>query len=60
MSNLIERIKALLPTFKGPKARNEAYLNDAVDMCDLERRMRLVDRAKDAHARSLAFGTMMP
>jgi hypothetical protein len=29
-------------------------------MYDLERRLRLIDRAKDAYARSLAFGTMMP
>jgi hypothetical protein len=60
MSNLIERIKALLPIFKGQKARDEAYLCSAVDIYDLERRMRLVDRAKDAYARTLAFGTMMP
>ena len=60
MSTLIERIKALLPIFKGQRARDEDYLSSAVDMYDLERRMRLVDRAKDAYARSLAFGTTMP
>jgi hypothetical protein len=60
MSTLIERIKALIPTFKGQKARDEAYLNEAVDLYDLERRMRLVDRATDAFARTRAFGGVMP
>jgi Protein of unknown function (DUF3563) len=60
MSTLIERIKALLPIFKGRRAVDEAYLSSAVDMYDLERRLRLVDRAKEAYARSLAFGTTMP
>lgn len=60
MSTLIERIKALIPIFKGQKACDEAYLNHAVDMNDLERRMRLVDRAQDTYAHALAFDTMMP
>ena len=60
MSTLIERIKALLPIIKGQRARDEYYFSSAVDMYDLERRIRLVDRDKDAYARSLAFGTMMP
>jgi hypothetical protein len=60
MSTLIERIKALIPTFQGQKARDEAYLNSAVDLYDLERRMRLVDRAKEASVRTLALGRVMP
>jgi hypothetical protein len=60
MSTLIERIKALIPTFTGQKARDEAYLNEAVDLYDLERRMRLVDRATEASARTPAFGSVMP
>lgn len=60
MSTLIERIKALLPTFPSQKALDEAYLCLAVDVYDLERRMRLVDRAKEANGRNLAYFTMMP
>jgi hypothetical protein len=60
MSKLTERIKALLPTFKSQKARDEAYLNDSVDICDLERRMRQIDRANTVDAHNLAYGAARP
>lgn len=60
MSKLIELIKALIPHFKSQQNRDEAYLSEAADVFDLERRMRLVDVATGNNARSLMFGTMMP
>lgn len=60
MSNLIELIKALIPSFKSQQDLDEAYLCGSADVVDLERRMRLVDIAARDNARSLMFGTMMP
>lgn len=60
MSKLMERIKALLPIIKGQKDLDDAYLARSADVYDLERRMRLLDAASRANARSLIFGTMMP
>jgi hypothetical protein len=60
MSTLIEHIKALLPIFKSQHSRDEEYLCGAVDMVDLERRMRLVDRAKSAYASSMPLRALMP
>jgi hypothetical protein len=60
MSTLIEHIKALIPIFKSQNTRDEEYLCSAVDMVDLERRMRLVDRAKDAYARTMPLRALMP
>jgi len=39
MTQLIERILALLPCSQPVAARDEAYLSRAADFCDLERRM---------------------
>lgn len=60
MSKLIERIKALIPIIKGQKDLDDAYLSRSADVYDLERRMRLLDAASRANARSLIFGTRMP
>lgn len=60
MSKLIERIKALIPIIKGQKDLDDAYLSRSADVYDLERRMRLLDAATRANARSLIFGNMMP
>lgn len=60
MSKLIELIKALMPSFTSQKERDEAFLSGSADVCDLERRMRLVDLAAHDSARGLVFGTMMP
>lgn len=60
MSKLIEIIKSFLPAFKSQHDIEEAFLSESIDVCDLERRMRLIDSdARDA-ARGLVYGTMMP
>lgn len=43
MSKLIELIRAYLPKLRSQKGREDAYLNQAVDINDLERRMREID-----------------
>lgn len=43
MSKLIELIRAYLPKLRSQKGRENAYLNRAVDINDLERRMREID-----------------
>jgi hypothetical protein len=49
MSKPIEFIKALVRSFKSEKDQDSAYLSEAVDVYDLERRMREIDfRAKNA------------
>lgn len=44
MSKLFELIKALLPGFVSSQERDEMYLAQSHDVCDLERRMRELDR----------------
>ena len=60
MSKLIERIKALLPIFKSQEAVEEAYLCEAVDVSDLERRIRIVDNDRSNAARGMALSALMP
>jgi hypothetical protein len=43
MSKLLGLIKALLPGFVSSQERDEMYLAQAHDACDLERRMRELD-----------------
>jgi hypothetical protein len=43
MSRLLKLIKNLLPRTESPYRRDEAYLAQAVDIYDLERRMREID-----------------
>lgn len=43
MSNLLELIKALFPGLQHQSARDEAYLAEATDAHDLERRMRRLE-----------------
>jgi hypothetical protein len=47
MSKLIELIKAYLPQLRSQEDREFAYLSEAVDIYDLERRMREVDKRDD-------------
>ena len=60
MSTLIGFIKSFFPAFKSQHDLEEAFLSEASDVCDLERRMRVID--SDAHeaARGLVYGTLMP
>lgn len=58
MSKLIELIKAYLPQLRSQEDREFAYLSEAVDIYDLERRMREVDQRADFFStHSLAAGT---
>ena len=57
MLNWIALLWACLPKFKSQQDRDEAYLNDAVDVYDLERRMHDIDRRNDTYgAFTLRFG----
>ncbi len=60
MSKLIELIKAFIPGFKSQHDIEVAFLAESSDVCDLERRMRLIDSDTRDGARGLLFGTMMP
>ena len=45
MSHLVQSlIQAFSPLFKSQQALDDEYLAQAVDRCDLERRMHLLDR----------------
>jgi hypothetical protein len=44
MSDLMGLIKALIPDFRTQKERDIAYLNQSVDVQDVERRMIEIDR----------------
>lgn len=43
MTKLLTLLKTLLPTIESQTERDEAYMADAVDIYDLERRMREID-----------------
>jgi hypothetical protein len=60
MSKFIELIKALAPFFKSQEAVDQAYLAEAIDIIDLERRMRVID-GRDRHSScELAYGFTAP
>jgi hypothetical protein len=46
MSSFTKLIQAFLPRTNAQPDRDEAYLNDSVDIYDLERRMVEIDRRK--------------
>jgi len=58
MFRLIDFIKTLVPSIESQQARDEAYLAQAVDIYDLERRMREIDhRGRDSsHDRGFSLG----
>jgi hypothetical protein len=60
MSKLIDLIKSLFPAFRSQHDIEEAFLSEASDVCDLERRMRLIDSDTRAGSRGLIYGTQMP
>jgi hypothetical protein len=43
MKNLLDLLKSLRPTIESAQDRDAAYLAGAVDICDLERRLRVID-----------------
>lgn len=59
MSKLIELIQALLPHVETQAERDEAYLNDSVDIYDLERRMREIDGRAGTLATGLRLGLVL-
>lgn len=56
MSKLMELIQALLPRFPSQTEADEAYLGGAVDIYDLERRMREMDTRSRPGLRVFAPG----
>ncbi|MDI1244488.1 MAG: DUF3563 family protein [Rhodoferax sp.] len=60
MSRLIEIIKSFLPAFRSQHDIEEAFLSEASDVSDLERRMRLIDADTRESARGLLYGKLMP
>ncbi len=57
MSRLLGLIRALLPHLESARERDEAFLAQAVDNVDLERRMREIDaRASTGGSAGLATG----
>jgi hypothetical protein len=43
MTHLLNFLKSLSPTLESPDTRDASYLAGAVDICDLERRLREID-----------------
>ena len=56
MKTLLSFLKSLLPTLPSPVERDEAYLAQAVDICDLERRVREIDERGRANLPPIARG----
>ena len=51
MNTFFQFLKSLVPTIESQQDRDEAYLSEAEDICDLERRMHEIDeRGRDGHA----------
>jgi hypothetical protein len=44
MSSLLQLLQSLLPTVESQSERDEAYLAEAIDIHDLERRMRSIEQ----------------
>jgi hypothetical protein len=55
MPKFIEFLKNLIPSIEPPSARDEAYLAEAVDIYDLERRMEEIDRRSRSAQPALTF-----
>jgi len=56
MTNLLKFLKSLLPTIESQRERDEAYMAGAVDIYDLERRMREVDEQDRKNAAPMTYG----
>jgi hypothetical protein len=59
MSSLIQLFQALVPHLPSEDERDEAYLNQAVDLRDLERRMREVEARGRADTVGLVQGLFL-
>ena len=51
MSNFLKLLKALVPFLQSQRERDETYLAEALDLDDLERRVRKIE-ARGRHATS--------
>ena len=56
MSNILSLLRSVLPSIESQAERDEAYLAAAVDLRDLERRMRELDDRGRAQASPIASG----
>ncbi len=59
MSKLIAIVHALIPRIQTPAESSQAYLSHAVDIHDLERRMRELDNRADTLASGLRHGQVL-
>ncbi len=55
MSRLLGLLQAMLPETEPRQSRDDAYLAQSVDICDLERRMREIDQRGRSAANDLTF-----
>ena len=55
MSKLSGLIQAILPEIEPQQARDQAYLEQSVDIYDLERRMREIEQRSRSAANDLTF-----
>jgi hypothetical protein len=51
MSNFVDFLRTLVPGMRSQRERDEGYLAEAMDLYDLERRIRQIE-ARDREARS--------
>lgn len=56
MLPLYKFLKALLAHLHPFRTADDAYLCDSVDLCDLERRMRVLDDERRASLSGISFG----
>ena len=55
MSKLLGLIQAILPEIEPQQARDQAYLEQSVDIYDLERRMREIEQRGRTSANDMTF-----
>ena len=55
MSKLLGLFQAMLPEIEPQQARDQAYLDQSVDIYDLERRMREIDQRSRSAGGDLTF-----
>ena len=58
MSHLAQFIKAFVPHIASQQERDEAYLNQSVDICDVERRMQEIDRRPRSETWQMQSGAL--
>lgn len=56
MTSLLNFLKSLLPAVESQRDRDEAYMAGAVDLYDLERRMREIDERGRRHWSPISHG----